>query len=122
MAANLLVTFPQLVSLISRKDFDEIKNFDIDLTPFETEEFKKKLEDSEYYKEKYDWLSKNKITLEFLQSMNTHANVSVNVCVKGVGAVEVAVSGEDLGELGHFLAKAVSYRKIIRTIEDLNEL
>lgn len=54
--------------------------------------------------------------------MNTHANVSVNVCVKGVGAVEVAVSGEDLGELVHFLAKAVSYRPTIRAMEDLNEL
>ena len=54
--------------------------------------------------------------------MNTHANVSVNVCVKGVGAVEVAVSGEGLGELGNFLAKAGLYRQITRTMETLNEL
>ena len=102
--------------MISRKDFDEIKNFDYDLAPFETEEFKKKLEDSEYYKEKYERLSCVKTGLEFLQSMNTHANVSVNVCAKGIGAVEVAVSGEGLGELGNFLAKAGLYREITRAI------
>ncbi len=53
--------------------------------------------------------------------MNSHSNVSVNVCAKGIGAVEVSLSGEGLGELSNFLAKAGLYREITRTRERLNE-
>lgn len=107
--------------MISRKDFDEIKNFEIDLAPFETEEFKKKLEDSEYSQDKYKRLTWMKDMHEFLQSMNTHANVSVNVCLKEIGAVEVEVSGEGLGELANLLLKAATHRDITRIIDNLNE-
>ena len=54
MAGNLLLTFPQLVGLISRYDFDEIKNYNPDLSPYDTEEFKKKKEESEYLQRKYE--------------------------------------------------------------------
>jgi len=107
--------------LISRKDFDEIKNFEIDLAPFETEEFKKKREDSEHAQESYLNLIYLKNIFEFLQSINTHANVSVNVCLKGIGAVEVAVSGEGLGELANLIYKAGIYSKSKRWIDDLND-
>jgi hypothetical protein len=92
------------------------------LTPYETEEFKKKLEESEYAKSKFKDLNEMKTFLEFFLNMNKNAHVSVNVCLKGIGAVEASVSGEGLGELINFLAKAGLHRQITRNIETLNEL
>jgi uridine phosphorylase len=59
------------------------------------------------------------IGLEFLKCMNTSSNVSINVCVKGIGAVEASVAGEDLAELSSFIANAVLHREIRRTIQKL---
>lgn len=53
--------------------------------------------------------------------MNTHGNISVNLCVKGIGAVEASVSGEGLGELINFLTKGSIYREIKRDMENLND-
>jgi hypothetical protein len=53
--------------------------------------------------------------------MNTHSDISLNLVVKGIGAVEVSLTGEGLGELGSFIAKAGIYREITRAIEALNE-
>ena len=53
--------------------------------------------------------------------MNAHSNVSVNVVVKGIGTVEVAVTGEGLGELSSFLEKAGLFREIKRLIETLSD-
>ena len=121
MAGNLLLTFPQLVGLIGRYDFDEIKNYNLDLSPYETEEFKKKKEESEYLKRKYEEATFLNIFFEFLKNMNTHSDVSVNVCVKGIGAVEVSVTGEGLNELISFIAKAGAFREIKRLVENLND-
>ena len=48
MTESLLLTFPQFVSFIGRVDFDEIKNYNFDLSPYQTEEYKKKLKESVY--------------------------------------------------------------------------
>jgi hypothetical protein len=54
--------------------------------------------------------------------MNTHSDISLNLVAKGIGgAVEVSLTGEGLGELGSFIAKAGIYREITRAIEALNE-
>jgi len=82
------------------------------LSQYETEEFKKKLEEDDYLKRKYEEASFMSIGLEFLKCMNTHSNVSMNLCVKGMGAIEASITGEGLGELFHFLAKAAGYREI----------
>ena len=121
MAEYFLLTFPQIVSFIQNEDFNEIKNYNFDLTPYQTEYFKKKKEESEYLKRKYEEATFLKIFFDFLKNMNTHSNVSVNVCVKGIGAVEVSVTGEGLGELGSFLFKTVQFNEIKSLIENLNE-
>ena len=53
--------------------------------------------------------------------MNANSNISANVVVKGIGAVEVSVTGEGLNELGSFLAKLFLFNEIKRLIENLNE-
>lgn len=45
MAGNLLLTFPQLIGLVARTDFDEVKNFTPDISIIHSEEFKKKVEE-----------------------------------------------------------------------------
>ena len=71
MAGNLLLTFPQLVGLIGRYDFDEIKNYNLDLSPYETEEFKMKKEESEYLKRKYEEATFLNIFFEFLDFLGS---------------------------------------------------
>lgn len=54
LAGNLLLTFPQLVRMLTSHEIDEIKNYNFDLSPYETEEFKKKREEDSYLNGKYE--------------------------------------------------------------------
>ena len=54
--------------------------------------------------------------------MNTHSNTSVNICLKGFGAIEVSVTGEDLGLLLSFIIKVVGYEEMKYLIDDLNSI
>jgi len=46
--------------------------------------------------------------------MNNKSNVTVNVCAKGFGAVEIEVMGEGLGQLFSFMVKAAALMDIQR--------
>jgi hypothetical protein len=46
--------------------------------------------------------------------MNTKSNVTVNMCAKGFGAVEIEVMGENLGQLISYLVKAFALMDIQR--------
>ena len=53
--------------------------------------------------------------------MNNKSNVTVNVCAKGFGAVEIEVMGEGLGQLISYLVKAFTLFDIQRIIENLRD-
>lgn len=61
------------------------------------------------------------LALDFLKNMNNHTDISINACVKGIGAFDGQISGEGLNEFMHFAMKAVMMPYLKRKIEYINE-
>ena len=72
MASNFLVTFPQLISIMSFKDFEEVKNYTPDASVLETPDFKKKAEESEWLKNSAESFKETLLGLDFVKHLNSN--------------------------------------------------
>ena len=106
MASHFLLTFPQIISIISFTDFEVVKNYNPNTSVLETPEFKKKTEETEWLKESAEVFRGILACLDLVKHLNNHTQISYNLCLKGIGALEASLSGENLQEFLHFLVKA----------------
>lgn len=98
MATNFMVSFPQIIEMISGNSTEKISNLPFNDAYFATPEYVALKEENDWKKEEFEAFEMLVKLTELMKDMNSATNIAIKVVKQGHGALEIDITGKNVNK------------------------